>query len=156
MHLPRIKIEMKLLGCSSMVVVIQSISCVWLFETPWPAAHQTSLYFTISWSLLKLISIELVMPSNHLILCYPLQFLPSIFPSIRVFSSELALHIRWPKDWSFSFSTWNLFIKPSRPSATQNVSSGILETLSKARWPLQPNFAHLSYLESSVSDLKEF
>ena len=68
------------------------------------AAHQAPLSSTISWSLLKLMSIESVMPSNHLILCHPLLLLPSIFPSIRVFSNESALHIRWPKDWSFSFS----------------------------------------------------
>ena len=73
--------------------------------TPWTAARQPSLSFTTSRSLLKLISIELVMPSNHLILCHSLLFLPLIFPSIRVFSSELALRIRWPKYWSFSFST---------------------------------------------------
>ena len=72
--------------------------------TPWTAALWTSLSFTVSQSLLKLMSIELVMPSNHLILCCPLLLLPSIFPSIRVFSNELALHIRWPKYWSFSFS----------------------------------------------------
>ena len=71
---------------------------------PWTAAHQASLSFTISWSLLKFISIESVMPSNHLILCRPLLLLPSIFPSIRVFSSESALHIRWSKYWSFSFN----------------------------------------------------
>ena len=71
--------------------------------TPWTAARQRSLSFTISWSLLKLMSIELMMPPNHLILCCPLLLLPSIFPSIRVFSSETALHIRWPKYWSFSF-----------------------------------------------------
>ena len=75
-----------------------------IFVTPWTAACQASLYFTISWSLLKLMSIESVMPSNHLILCRLLLLLPSIFPSIRVFSSELALHIRWLKYWSFSFS----------------------------------------------------
>ena len=75
------------------------------FVTPWTAAHQSSLSFTISRSLLKLMSIELVMSSNHLILCHPLLLLPSIFPSIRVFSNELALRIRWPKYWSFSFST---------------------------------------------------
>ena len=72
--------------------------------TPWTAAHHASLSFTISRSLLKLMSIESLMPSNHLILCRPLLLLPSIFPSIRVFSSESALHIRWPKYWSFSFS----------------------------------------------------
>ena len=83
---------------------VQLLSCVQLFVTPWPAAHQASLSFTTSWSLPKLMSIELVRPSNHLILCCPL-LLSSIFPSIRVFSNELALyHIRWPKYWSFSFS----------------------------------------------------
>ena len=71
---------------------------------PWTAAHQASLSFTISWSLLKLMSTELVMPSNHLILCHPLLLLLSIFPSIRVFSNESALCIRWPKYWNFSFS----------------------------------------------------
>ena len=73
-------------------------------ETPWTAARQTSLSFTNSWSLLKLMSIEPVMPSNHLILCHPLLLLPSVFPSIRVFSNESVLRIKWPKYWSFSFS----------------------------------------------------
>ena len=73
-------------------------------ETAWTAAHQSSLSITNSWSLLKLMSIESVMPSNHLILCHPLLLLPSIFPSIRVFSNESVPHIRWPKYWSFSFS----------------------------------------------------
>ena len=81
-----------------------SFSGVRLFVTPWTAARQASLSFTISWSLLKLMSIELVMPSNHLVLCHPLLLLPSIFPSIRVFSSESTLRIRWPKSWSFNFS----------------------------------------------------
>ena len=72
--------------------------------SPWTAACQTSLSFIISWSLHKLVSIELVMPSNHLILCHPLFFLPLILPSLRVFSNELVFHIRWPKYWSFSFS----------------------------------------------------
>ena len=85
-------------------VVVQLLSYVWLFVTPWTAAHQASLSFTTSQRLLKLMSIEPVMTSNHLTLCHALLFLPSIFPSIRVFSNELALHIRWPKYWSFSFS----------------------------------------------------
>ena len=72
--------------------------------TPWTAAYQASLSFIIFQSLLKLMSIDSVMPSNHLILCHPFLLLPSIFPSIRVFSNELTLHIRWPKYWSFSFS----------------------------------------------------
>ena len=82
----------------------QSLSCALLFATPWTAAHQASLSITKSWSLLKLMSIESVMPSNHLILCCPLLLPPSIFPSIRVFSKESVLPIRWPKNWSFSFS----------------------------------------------------
>ena len=81
-----------------------SLSCVLLFTTPCTVARQACLSFTISWSFLKLMSIEAVTPSNHLLLCAPLLFLPSIFPSIRVFSNELDLHIRWPKYWSFSFS----------------------------------------------------
>ena len=81
----------------SFVVVIQSLSHIWLFATPWTAAHQTSLSFTISLSLLRLLSIESEMPSNHLILCHPLLLLPSVFPSIWVFSNDSALHIRWPK-----------------------------------------------------------
>ena len=82
----------------------QSLSHVQLFVTPWTSAHQASLSITNSRSLLKFMSLELVMPSNHLILCCPLLLLPSIFPSIRVFSNESALCIRWPKYWSFSFS----------------------------------------------------
>ena len=83
---------------------IQSLSCVQLFATPWTAAHQASLSIINSQSLLKLMSIESVEPSNHLILCHPLLLLSSIFPSIRVFSDESVLHITWPKYWSFSFS----------------------------------------------------
>ena len=79
-------------------------SPVWLFATLWTAALQASLSMTNSWSLLKLMSTESVMPSNHLILCYPLLLPPSIFPSIRVFSNESVLRIRWPKYWSFTFS----------------------------------------------------
>ena len=86
--------------CSS----VQSLSHVWLFATLWIATCQASLSITNSWSLLKLMSIESVMPSNHLILCCPLLLPPSIFPSIWVFSNEWVLHIRWPKYWSFSFS----------------------------------------------------
>ena len=83
---------------------VQSLSRVWLFVTPWTAVCQASLSIANCQSLLKLMSIESVMPSNHLILCWPLLLLPSIFPSIRVSSHELALCIRWPKYWSFSFS----------------------------------------------------
>ena len=83
---------------------VHSLHHVWLFVTPWTAALQTSLSFTISQSLLKLMYIESMVPSNHLILCHPLLLLPSIFLKIRVISNELALCIRWPKYWSFSFS----------------------------------------------------
>ena len=90
-----------------MIVVVQLLSPVWLFEILWPEAHQASLSFTISWSLRKFISIVSVMLSNHLILCHPLLLLLSIFPNIRVFSSGLTLHIRWPKYWSFSINHSN-------------------------------------------------
>ena len=94
---------------------VQSISPVRLFETPWTAACQASLSIINSWSLLKLMSIQSVMPSNHLILCHPLLLLPSIFLNIKDFSNESVLCIRWPKDWSFSFS-----VSPS------NVYSGMI------------------------------
>ena len=85
-------------------VSVQSLSRVRLFATPWTAACQASLSITNSWSLLKLMSIKLVIPSNHLILCHPLLLLPSVFPSITVFSNESALCIRWSKYWIFNFS----------------------------------------------------
>ena len=84
------------------LMFVQWLSHVWLFVTPWTPAHQASLSFTISQSLLKLMSIELAMPSNHLILCHPLLLLPSVFASIRVFSNESVLRIRWSMYWSFS------------------------------------------------------
>ena len=86
------------------MLVVQLLSCVWLFVTPWTASLRSSLSFTISLTLRKLKSIESVRPSNHLVLCHPLLLLPSIFPSIGVFSNELTLHISWPKYWSFSIS----------------------------------------------------
>ena len=89
-------------------VQFSQLSHVWLFVTPWIAACQASLSITNSWSSLKLMSIESVMPSNHLILCHSLLLSPSIFPSIRVFSNDSVLHIRWPKYWSLKFS-----IRPS-------------------------------------------
>ena len=88
----------------SKIAVVQLLSFVQLFAIPWIAVRQASLSFTISESLLKLMSIEFVMPSNHLILCHPLLLLLSVFLSIRVFSNESVLHIWWPKYWSFSFS----------------------------------------------------
>ena len=88
------------------VVAAQLLSYL-IFAAPWPSAQQASLSFTISWSLLKLKPIESVMPSNHLILCLPILLLPSVFPRIRVFFNESALHIRWSKYWSFSISPSN-------------------------------------------------
>ena len=90
--------------CVCVFVAIQLLSCVWLFVTTWTTARQASLSFTIFWSLLNLMSIESMMPSNYLTLCHSLLLLPSIFPIIRVFSNKSALLIRWPKYWSFSFS----------------------------------------------------
>ena len=90
------------------VFAFQSLSCVWLLATLWTAARQTSLPFTTSQSLFKFMSIELVMPSNHLMPCRPLLLLPSVFPSMRIFTNESVLCIRWPKYWNFSFS-----IRPS-------------------------------------------
>ena len=98
-------LSITLLACEiSVPVPVQLLSCVRLFATPWTAAHQASLSITNSWSSPKPMSIELVMPFNHLIFCCPLFLLPSIFPSTRVFSSESALRIGWPKYWSFSFN----------------------------------------------------
>ena len=91
------------------VALVQSLSHVQLFAIPWTATCQASLSFTISWSFLRLTSIESVMPSNHLNLCHPFLLLPSIFSSIRVFSNELALHIRWPKYWNFSTSPSSVY-----------------------------------------------
>ena len=88
----------------SVVFVVQSLNHVQLFATPWTTAHQAFLPFTISWSLIKFMSIELVILPNHLILCCPFLLLPTVFPSIRVFSNESALHIRGPKYWSFSLN----------------------------------------------------
>ena len=102
MHPPAIPVNQE--DEKLVVVVVQSLSRVLLFVTTWTVARQTSLFFIISQSLLKLMSIELMIPSNHLILCRPLLLLPSIFPSIRVFSNESVLCIRWPNYCSFSFS----------------------------------------------------
>ena len=102
---------------------VHSLSHVQLFVTPWTAAHQVSLSITISWSLLKLMSIESVVPSNHLILCHPFLLLPSVFPSIRVFSNESVLCIRWPKDWRFSFGICPLgYGSPCSPRDSEEFS----------------------------------
>ena len=100
-----ITLETALSPLSVQFISVQSLSRVRLFATPWTAARQASLSITNSQNLLKLMSIKLVMPSNHLVLCRLLLLLTLIFPSIKVFSNESALHIRWPKHWSFSFST---------------------------------------------------
>ena len=95
------------LGTGALFSTVQ-FSCVWIFVTPWTTACQASLFIASSWNLLKLMSIESVMPSNYLILCRPLLLLSSIFPSITVFSNESVLRIRWPKYWSFSISPSNV------------------------------------------------
>ena len=123
---------------------VQSLSCVWLFATPWTAAHKASLSITNSRSVLKLMSIESVMPSNHL-LCHPLLLLPSIFLSIRVFSKESVLHIRCPKYWNFSFN-----ISPS------NEDSGLISFsidwlhLLAVRGTLKSHLQHHSSKTSSL------
>ena len=106
---------------------VQSLSHIWLFATPWTAVHQASLSITNSQSPPKPMSIELVMPSNHLILCHPLLLLPSIFPGIRVFSNESTLHISWPKYWSFSFN-----ISPSNEHPGLTLKSLLQHHSSKA------------------------
>ena len=103
----RISLVVSVYAPNAGVVVVQSLSHVRLFATPWTAARQASLSFTISQSFLKFMSIELLMPSDYLVLCHLLFLLPSIFPSIRGFSNESALCIRWPKYWSFSISPSN-------------------------------------------------
>ena len=137
-----------------LVVVIHSPSCILLFATWWTAAHQASLCLSISRSLPKFMSIESVMPSNHLILCRPLLLLPSIFPSIGVFSSESALWIRWPKYWSFSFS-----ISPSNEYSglisfridwfDLLVVQGTLKRLLQSQWRL---FQRLSLIKKTLLD----
>ena len=123
---------------------VQSLSRVRLFVTPRTAACQASLSITNSWSPPKSMSIELVMPSNHLILCHPLLLLPSIFPSIRVFSDESALHIRWPKYWSFSFN-----ISPSKdhPGLISWQSKGLSRVFSNTTVQ-SINSSALSFLHS--------
>ena len=105
-----LKVPNSFLITVAVVVIVQLLSHVQLFATPWAAARQASLSFSISWSLLKVMSIESVMLSNHLILCCPLVPLPSVFPSIRIYSSELALHLCWTKYWSFSISPSNEYL----------------------------------------------
>jgi len=108
---------------------VQSLSHVQLFETPWTVAHQASLAITNSLSLLKLMSIESVIPSNHLILCRPLLLLPSIFPSIRVFSHESVLRIRWSKYWSFSKWVTNFATSISHCTAPEQRAASLNDRL---------------------------
>ena len=129
---------------------VQSLSCVGLFSTPWTVAHQASLSITNSRSMLKLMSIELVMPSNHLILCVTVLLLPSIFPSIRVFSNKSTLGIRWPKYWSFNFS-----ISPSNeysgPISFRMYWLGLLEIQGTLKSLLQHNSSKASILGTQIS-----
>ena len=108
------------------VVVVQLLSHVWLFATPWTTAHQASLSFTISRSLLKLMSIKSAVSSNCPILCHPLLLPPSIFPGIRLFSNESALHIRWPKYWRFSFNILTSNVAIALPPCPSNEHSGLI------------------------------
>ena len=128
---------------------VQSLNRVRLFVTPWTAACQVSLFITNSWSVLKLMSIESVIPTNYLILCPPLLLLPSIFPSIRVFSNESVLHIRWTKYWSFSFS-----ISPSNEySGLISFRIDWLDLLAVQRTPkslLQHHISKASILQHSA------
>ena len=154
---------------------VQSLSCAQFFATPWTAACQTSLSVTNSWSLLKLMSIESVVPSNHLILCCLLLLSPSIFPSIRVFSNESVLHIRWPKYWSFSFSIspsneysglisfrmgWLVYIRVHFPYLWRkgNLSTNtVVKRLFKQSWisPLFPLILPLSHFFFPFVDASE-
>ena len=127
---------------------VQSLSHVQLFATPWTAAVQASLFITNSQSLLKLMSIKLVMPSNHQILCCPLLLLLSIFPSIRVFSNESALRIRWPKYWSFSFS-----ISPSNEYSgliSLGLTGSLLQSRDSQESSPTPQFKSINFLVLSV------
>ena len=133
--------------CVCIYISVQLLSCVQLFVTPWTAAYHASLSITNSRSSLKLMSIESVMPSDHLILFRPLLLLPSIFPSIRVFSNESVLHIRWSKDWSFSFS-----ISPSNEYSGQiSFRIGLISFLSKESQESSPTPQFESIRSSALS-----
>ena len=126
--------------------MVQSLTHVRVFVTPWTAVRQASLFFTISWSLLKLTPTELVMPSNHLILYRPLLLPPSIFPSIRVFSSEVALPIRWPKYWNFSFSISLSSEYSGLISFRIDLASSPCSPRDPQESPATPQFKSISYL----------
>ena len=144
--------HLKFTNCNMSVQfsLVQLLSCVWLFETPWTTAHQASLSITNSWSLPKFISIDSVMPSNHLIVCCPLLLLPSIFPSIRVSSNESVLRIRWPKYWSFSFN-----ISPSNePSGLISFRMDWLDLLETFLDLQETLKSHLQHCSSKASILQ--
>ena len=128
---------------------VQSLSCVQLFVTPWTAAHQPSLSITSYWSPPKSMSIVLVMPSNHLILCHPLPLLPSVFPSIRIFSNEWALRIRWPKYWSFNFKNSPTYEHPGLISFRMDWLD-LLAVQGTLKSPLQHDSSKASSLQRSA------
>ena len=135
---------------------VQLLTHVWLFAAPWITAHQASLSITNSWSLPKLMSIESVMPSSHLILCRSLLLLPSIFPSIRVFSNESVLRIRWPKYWSFSFSISPSNVHPGLISFRMNwldllAVQGTFKNLSKHCSPKALIVQHSAFFTVQLS-----
>ena len=135
--------------CATQFSSVQSLSRVWLIATPWTAARQASLSITNSQSLLKFMSIESVMLSNNLILCHPLLLLPSIFPSIRVFSNESVLHIRWPKYWGFSFNI-SPFHEYSRPISFRMYWLDLLEVQRTLKSLLQHHSSKASILWCSA------
>ena len=152
-----------------LVIVIHSLTCAQFFVTPWTAACQVSLPFTNSQNLLKLMSTELMMPSNHFTLCCPILLLPRIFPSIRVFSNESALFIRWPKNWSFSISPSNDYSELIRltgfisllpkgllrvfsSSKSENINSSVLSLLYGPTFPsIHDYWKNHSWLYKSLS-----
>ena len=136
-------------GLDHVLSSVQLLSCVGCFVTPWTAAHQASLSFTVSQSLPKFMSIESVIPSNHLILCCPLLFLPPIPPSIRVFSNESALRIRWPKYWSFSFNI-SLYSEHPRLISLRMDWLDLLEVQGTLKSLLQHHSSKASILQCSA------
>ena len=138
---------MFLIICKQLVVFIQSLSCVCIFGTLWTAAHQAFLSFTISWSLVKLLSIELMIPSKYINLCCPLFLLPSTFPSIRILSKESTLHIRWSHYWSFSFCILQLSGEYSRLISFRTEEFNLLAVQGTLKSLLQQHNSKASILE---------
>ena len=150
----------KLLQMCISLAAVQSWRRAWLVVTSWTAACQSPLSSTISWSLLKFMSVELGMLYNHLILCRPLLLLPSVFPNVRVFSSQLTLHIRWPKYWTFSFSIGSSIIQGLFPLGWTGLislqSKGLSRVFSKKREresSLSPQFKSVSFWQSAFFTL---